>query len=145
MKAIIQRVSRARIEVEDRVISEIGSGLMILLGIRKGDTQTNAQELATKCVNLRIFDDKTGKFNLSLKDVKGAALVASQFTLLADTSRGRRPSFAEAEEPDKAKKLYEAFVSTLNSLGIPTQTGVFGKRMDVSLNNNGPVTIIMEV
>ena len=145
LKAVIQRVSKAKIEVENRAISRINSGLLILLGIRKGDTQANAKELAEKCANLRIFEDKKGKFDLSLKDVKGAALVVSQFTLLADTSRGRRPSFANAEEPGKAKELYEVFISSLNTQGIPTRTGVFGARMDVALNNNGPVTIIMEV
>lgn len=145
MKAVIQRVSGAKIKVSDKVIAEIGSGLMILLGIRRGDTTANAQELAQKCANIRIFEDTNGKFNLSLIDIEGAALVASQFTLLADTSRGRRPSFTDAEEPTRAEKLYNDFIEALNSLGIPTSTGIFGERMHISLNNDGPVTIIMEV
>ena len=145
MKAVIQRVSFARIEVDQSTIAEINSGLMILLGIGKGDTIEQAQVLAEKCANLRIFEDEAGKFNLSLIDTKGAVLVASQFTLFADTSRGRRPSFTDAEEPGKAKHLYENFIGSLLDIGIPTQSGRFGKRMNITLENNGPVTIIMEV
>lgn len=145
MKVVIQRVSTAKIEVNDKVIAEIGNGLMILLGIRKGDTIAKAKDLAEKCANLRIFEDDVGKFNLSLIETNGAALIASQFTLLADTSRGRRPSFIDAEEPEKAKQLYDYFVESLNDIGIITHTGIFGERMNITLNNNGPVTIIMEV
>ena len=144
MKAVIQRVSKAGVTVKDKLVSEIGNGLVILLGIKKGDKEKHAKELAEKCVNLRIFEDNNGKFNLSIKDVNGSVLVVSQFTLLADTSHGRRPSFTEAEGPEEAKKLYEYFISTLNSLGISTKGGVFGEQMLVSLENRGPVTIIME-
>jgi D-tyrosyl-tRNA(Tyr) deacylase len=144
MKAVIQRVSNARVLVDDKTISEIGNGLMILLGIKKGDKKEQVESLAEKCANLRIFEDQNEKFNLSLKDVDGEVLVVSQFTLLADTSRGRRPSFVNAEEPAKAKELYEYFVSTLSSMGIRTKGGVFGERMLVALENRGPVTIVME-
>uniref|UniRef100_A0A7C6EFU3 D-aminoacyl-tRNA deacylase n=1 Tax=candidate division WOR-3 bacterium TaxID=2052148 RepID=A0A7C6EFU3_UNCW3 len=145
MKAVLQRVKKAEVQVKDKKISEIGAGLLILLGVRKGDTEKQTEDLAQMCVNLRIFEDSNGKFNLSLKDVNGEALVVSQFTLLADTSRGRRPSFTDAEEPDKAKRLYEFFIDRLKNFGITTKSGVFGERMLVSLENNGPVTIILEV
>jgi len=144
VKIIIQRVNKAKVTVEEKLISEIGPGILVLLGIKKGDTESQLKQLAQRCVNLRIFEDNNGKSNLSLCDIKGEALVVSQFTLLADTSRGRRPSFTDAEEPEKAKRLYELFISILNHLGTPTKGGVFGERMIVSLENNGPVTIIME-
>jgi D-tyrosyl-tRNA(Tyr) deacylase len=116
-----------------------------LLGIRKGDTEEQARGLAARCRQVRIFEDDDGKFNRSLEDVKGEALVVSQFTLLADTSRGRRPSFTDAEEPDRARVLYEYFMDQLRSMNITTRSGVFGARMNVGLDNDGPVTIIMEV
>lgn len=144
MKAVLQRVKRAEVRVREKVISEINEGLLILLGIKKGDTEEQVKELAQACVNLRIFEDENGKFNLSLMDIGGEILVVSQFTLLADTSRGRRPSFTDAEEPTRAKQLYEGFISELRNIGIPAKSGVFGERMIVSLDNNGPVTIIME-
>ena len=145
MKAVIQRVLNAKIEVANKVVAEISNGLMILLGVRRGDTISNAKKLAEKCAYLRIFEDSDGKFNLSLLDTRGSALVASQFTLLADTSRGRRPSFADAEEPEKAKQLYESFIESLSNIGIRTRSGIFQERMNISMTNNGPVTIIMEV
>jgi D-tyrosyl-tRNA(Tyr) deacylase len=117
---------------------------MILVGVKKGDTTQHATALAQKCAYLRIFEDASGKFNHSLLDVKGSALVVSQFTLCADTSRGRRPSFTEAESPEQAQQLYLHFASTLEELGVPTHRGVFGEHMVVYLENNGPVTIIME-
>ncbi len=126
------------------MVSAIGEGLLILLGVKKGDTEKQAEDLAETCVNLRIFEDSKGKFNLSLKDINGEALVVSQFTLLADTSKGRRPSFTNAEEPVSAKRLYEFFIKKLKNFGISTKSGVFGERMLVSLENNGPVTIILE-
>ncbi|MGB9721920.1 MAG: D-aminoacyl-tRNA deacylase [bacterium] len=144
MKAVLQRVKSAQVRIEERVVSDIGKGLLILLGVKKGDDENKVKDLAETCINLRIFEDTSGKFNLSLKDINGEALVVSQFTLLADTSRGRRPSFANAEEPEKARKLYEFFVETLKVLGISTKSGIFGERMLVSLENNGPVTIILE-
>ncbi|MGQ9465727.1 MAG: D-aminoacyl-tRNA deacylase [bacterium] len=144
MRAVLQRVKRAEVRVGERVISEINEGLLILLGIKKGDSERQIAELAQRCINLRIFEDEHGKFNLSLKDIGGEVLVVSQFTLLADTSRGRRPSFTDAEEPARAKKLYEDFISTLNNIGVTAKSGVFGERMIVSLDNYGPVTVIME-
>jgi D-tyrosyl-tRNA(Tyr) deacylase len=144
MIAVIQRVNRARVTVEDKMISEIGPGLLILLGIRKGDTEDQARGLSQRCANLRIFEDQGGKFNLSLLDLKGHALVVSQFTLLADTTRGRRPSFTDAEAPERAKDLYEFFIEQLKRSGLTVQGGIFGERMVVALDNNGPVTIIME-
>ncbi len=145
MKAVLQRVKRAEVKIGDKLIAEIGEGLLILLGVKRGDTEKQAENLAETCVNLRIFEDSNGKFNLSLKDINGEALVVSQFTLLADTSRGRRPSFTNAEEPESAKRLYEYFIESLKKIGISTKSGVFGERMLVSLANNGPVTIILEV
>jgi D-tyrosyl-tRNA(Tyr) deacylase len=144
VKVVIQRVTAAKVEVNEKLISAIGHGMVILLGVKKNDTEKEAQALAERCAHLRIFEDEKGKFNLSIKDTNGEALVVSQFTLLADTSHGRRPSFTEAEEPGKAKRLYESFISRLNELGIPTQRGIFAERMKVFLENNGPVTIVME-
>ena len=144
MTALIQRVSTAKVSVGAQAISSIDKGMLVLLGIRKGDTEDKARRLAERCSNIRIFEDPNGKFNLSLKDIGGAALVVSQFTLLADTTRGRRPSFTDAEEPGRSKELYEAFIQALIACGISTEAGVFGERMVVSLENNGPVTIILE-
>lgn len=144
MKAVVQRVACSKVTVDGRSVSEIGNGLMILLGIKKGDKDEQVRSLADRCAHLRMFEDRNGKFNLSIKDVHGEALVISQFTLLADVSRGRRPSFTDAEEPAKAKRLYELFISLLNDLGIPTRGGIFGEYMLVSLENRGPVTIILE-
>ena len=144
MITVIQRVTQAKVSVDKQTVSEIGEGMLILLGIRKGDNAEKAQRLAERCTNMRIFEDADGQFNLSLKDIGGEALVVSQFTLLADTSRGRRPSFSHAEEPKKSEQLYNLFVQKLSACGIKTSAGVFGERMLVSLDNNGPVTIIME-
>jgi D-tyrosyl-tRNA(Tyr) deacylase len=144
MVALIQRVSKAQVSVDGRTISGIKEGMLVLLGIRRGDTKDQAVKLAERCVNLRIFEDSGGKFNLSLKDTDGAALVVSQFTLLADTARGRRPSFTDAEEPERSNELYEFFIRAMNDCGTEAMGGVFGARMLVSLDNDGPVTIIME-
>ena len=144
MIALIQRVSKAQVNMDGRTISSINEGMLVLLGVRRGDSKDQAKKLAERCVNLRIFEDEDGKFNLSLKDKNGAALVVSQFTLLADASRGRRPSFTDAEEPVRSKELYEHFIQVMNECGIKTSAGVFGARMSVSLDNEGPVTIIME-
>ncbi len=144
MKVVIQRVDQAKVQVKEKLISEINRGFVILLGVKRGDNDEKARKLAERCANLRVFEDNTGKFNLSIKDIKGEALVVSQFTLLADTSQGRRPSFSDAEEPGKASELYKIFIAALDESGIPTKGGVFGERMLVSLDNNGPVTIIME-
>jgi D-tyrosyl-tRNA(Tyr) deacylase len=144
MIAILQRVLKAKVTVNEKPVSEIGPGLLILLGVRKGDTEDQARGLSQRCANLRIFEDQDGKFNLSILDIKGQALVVSQFTLLADTTRGRRPSFTDAEEPERAKDLYEFFIEQLERAGLVVQDGIFGERMVVALDNNGPVTIIME-
>lgn len=144
MKAVIQRVSRAEVRVGEQRVAHIGRGFLILLGIRKGDTEQQAQQIARKCAELRIFEDENGKFNHSARDVKAEAIVVSQFTLIADTSRGRRPSFTDAEVPDRAEHLYEYFSRALSEQGVPAQRGVFGARMVVSLDNNGPVTIVLE-
>jgi D-tyrosyl-tRNA(Tyr) deacylase len=144
MKAILQRVSSAKVVVNAKTVSEIGNGLLILLGIAKGDTDASAKTVAQKCALLRIFDDEQGKFNLSVIDVSGEALVVSQFTLLADTSTGRRPSFGSAENPERAKVLYNCFIHELESIGVPTKSGIFGERMLVTLENRGPVTIQLE-
>jgi D-tyrosyl-tRNA(Tyr) deacylase len=144
MIALVQRVAEAKVSVGNEIISSIGEGILVLLGIKKGDTEEKSKRLAGRCMHLRIFEDTEGNFNHSLKEIGGSALVVSQFTLLADTSRGRRPSFTDAEEPLRSERLYELFVGTLNTCGITTKTGSFGKRMQVQLVNNGPVTIILE-
>ena len=123
----------------------IGAGLLVLLGVADGDTEAEAERLAGKIARLRIFEDDAGKFDRSLLDTSGAALVVSQFTLIADTARGNRPSFSDAARPEMAEPLYERFSRTLRELGLPVQTGVFGAKMLVSLVNDGPVTIILEV
>jgi D-tyrosyl-tRNA(Tyr) deacylase len=144
MKAVIQRVSQGSVTVNGKTIAEIGQGFVVLLGIAPEDTLSVAEQMADKVVHLRIFEDAQEKMNLSLLDVGGEALVVSQFTLYADTSRGRRPSFIGAAQPDHAEPLVEAFVRMLVERGILTQTGVFGARMEVALVNDGPVTIVME-
>ena len=123
---------------------EIGAGLCVLLGVARGDTAADAERLAAKVANLRIFENEEGKFDRSLLDVSGAALVVSQFTLIADTDRGNRPSFSAAARPEQAQPLYERFCAGLRELGVPVETGVFGARMEVELVNDGPVTIILE-
>ncbi len=144
MRAVIQRVTQASVTVEGKVVAEIGTGLLILLGIAPEDSMGNAEQLADKIAHLRIFEDDEEKMNLSLRDVGGAAIVVSQFTLFADTSRGRRPSFIGAAKPDTAEPLVGSFVKLLAARGIPTQAGVFGAHMDVALVNAGPVTIVMD-
>ena len=126
-------------------VAEIGRGLVILLGVARGDSEAEAERLAGKVVRLRIFEDEAGKFDRSLLDVEGEALVVSQFTLIADTRKGNRPSFTEAAPLDQAEALYEAFCASLASLGVPVARGVFGARMAVEITNDGPVTIILDV
>ena len=145
MKAVIQRVSRGSVTVAGKVVSHIGPGLLILLGIGSADSMAVVEQMAQKIVHLRIFEDQEEKMNLSLLDVKGEALVVSQFTLYADTSRGRRPSFINAAKPDLAEPLVTNFAQQMASLGVPTHMGVFGARMEVELVNDGPVTIVMEI
>ena len=144
MKAVIQRVSRGSARVAGEVVSQIGPGLLILLGIGPADTMAVVEQMAQKIVHLRIFEDEEEKMNLSVLDVKGEALVVSQFTLYADTSRGRRPSFINAAKPDLAEPLVTSFAQQIASLGVPTQMGVFGAHMAVELVNDGPVTIVLE-
>ena len=144
MRAVVQRVSRARVIVEGRVTGEIGAGLMILLGIGRNDAPANATTMAEKTANLRIFEDDEGKMNRSLLDVKGSALVVSQFTLYGDARGQRRPSFVAAAPPDEAKKLYEEFCETLRKLGVTVATGVFKAMMSVESVNEGPVTILLD-
>jgi len=144
MKAVIQRVSEGSVTVAGERIAEIGKGLVILLGIAPEDNPAIAEQLADKIATLRIFEDAEEKMNLSLLDIKGEALVVSQFTLYADTNKGRRPSFIGAAKPDLAEPLVGAFAEMLADRGIPTRTGRFGAQMDVALVNDGPVTIVME-
>jgi len=144
MRAVLQRVSRARVTVDEKVTGEIGAGLMILLGVGKEDTPAIAASLAEKAANLRIFEDAQQKMNLSLLDVKGAALVVSQFTLYGDARGQRRPSFLAAAPPDLAKKLYEDYCESLRRLGITVATGIFQAMMSVELVNEGPVTILLD-
>jgi D-aminoacyl-tRNA deacylase len=144
MRIVLQRVSSGSVTVNGQIIADIGRGLVILLGIGPSDTQEQARSLAEKIAYLRIFDDGQGKMNLSVRDVDGQAIVVSQFTLYADTRRGRRPSFTDAAPPDLARPLCDFFAGQLRSLGIPTQTGEFGALMQVAIHNDGPVTIVIE-
>jgi len=144
MRAVVQRVSRAKVTVDGTVTGEIGAGLMILLGVGKEDDSLVAGAMAEKLVNLRIFEDAAGKMNLSLLDVKGSALVVSQFTLYGDARGQRRPSFLAAAPPELAKKLYEEFCEAVKKLGVPVGTGIFQAMMSVELVNEGPVTILVD-
>ena len=144
MRAVLQRVTEARVEVAGRVAGEIGAGLLVLLGVARDDATDDADYLAEKIINLRVFDDAEGKMNRSLLDVAGAMLVVSQFTLCGDVRRGRRPSYSDAAEPVKANQLYEYFVDRVRGLGLKVETGVFQAMMKVSLTNDGPVTILLD-
>lgn len=145
MRAVIQRARRGQVSVDGQVVGKIAQGLVILLGIGPGDTEANAQALAKKIANLRIFEDDQEKMNLSVLDVKGEALVVSQFTLFADTRRGNRPSYTDAAPPEIASPLVDRFADLLRAHGVPCQTGVFGAHMLVELENDGPVTIWLEL
>lgn len=144
MRAVIQRVSEASVEVSDEVVGEIGTGLLVLLAVAADDTQDDANYLADKIINLRIFADQEDKMNRSLLDTGGAVLAVSQFTLYGDVRRGRRPSYTDAAEPAKANELYEYFVERVRSLYVKVETGVFQAKMKVHLVNDGPVTIMLD-
>ena len=144
MRAVIQRVKSAHVEVAGRILGKIGHGLVLFLGVSRDDTLKDADYLIDKSLNLRIFEDNDGKLNLSLLDVGGEILAISQFTLMADSRQGRRPSFIAAEEPERAKERYLYFVQQLREKGVPVATGEFQARMDVSLINHGPVTILLD-
>jgi len=144
MRAVVQRVTEARVEVAGELAGEIGAGLLVLIGVAHEDTDSDAQYLVDKITNLRIFDDSEGKMNRSLLDTNGSMLVVSQFTLYGDVRRGRRPSYSDAAEPEKANKLYEYFVDRVRRLGLKVETGVFQAMMKVTLTNDGPVTILLD-
>ncbi len=144
MRAVIQRVRSASVTVDGERIADIGGGLVVLLGVAAGDGPGDAAKLARKTAELRIFGDATGRFDLSLLDISGQALVVSQFTLLADTRKGRRPSFTRAAPPEEAEPLVDSFCATLREMGIGVATGRFGARMLVEIQNDGPVTIVLD-
>ena len=145
MRAVVQRVASAEVRVAGEVQGRIGPGLCVLVGVARGDGEEAAARLAGKIARLRVFEDEAGRFDRSLLDVGGAALVVSQFTLVADTAKGNRPSFTEAAPPEEAEPLYLRVVEDLRALGVPVETGVFGARMEVELVNAGPVTIVLDV
>jgi D-tyrosyl-tRNA(Tyr) deacylase len=144
MRAVVQRVRRASVTIGDEVVGRIDRGLVVLLGVARGDTPARAKWLAEKVVGLRVFEDAEGKMNLALADVGGSVLAVSQFTLYGDCSKGRRPSFVEAAPPEEAIPLYERFVDGLKLQGVPVATGRFGADMQVELVNDGPVTLVLE-
>jgi D-aminoacyl-tRNA deacylase len=145
LRAVVQRVSSARVVVDGTVVGEIGAGLCVLLGVARADGEAEAARLAGRIARLRIFENDEGRFDRSLLDVDGEALVVSQFTLIADTAKGNRPSFTDAAPPEQAEPLYERFCAALRELGVGVATGVFGARMLVEIVNDGPVTIVLDV
>ena len=144
MKGLIQRVKRASVTIDNKLYSEIKQGILVLLGVEKGDNEENANKLADKICKLRIFEDEAGKMNKSVQDINGEILVVSQFTLLGDCKKGTRPSFDKAELPQRANELYEYFTNLIREKNIPVKTGEFGAMMDVELINDGPVTFMLE-
>lgn len=144
MKAVIQRVSSADVRVDGHTVGAIGQGILVLLGVVKGDEEQDAARLAEKIIALRIFEDETGRMNRSLRDVRGEMLIVSQFTLAGNCAKGRRPSFDSAAPPDRANQLYEYFIEVVKSSGVPAKTGIFQAMMAVSLVNDGPVTFILD-
>jgi D-tyrosyl-tRNA(Tyr) deacylase len=147
VRAVVQRVAGARVAVGDEVVGEIGPGLCVLLGVARGDEEAAAERLAERIARLRIFENEEGKFDRSVLDAGGAALVVSQFTLIAESRRqkGNRPDFSKAARPEAAEPLYKRFADALRAEGVPVETGVFGARMELSLVNDGPVTIVLDV
>lgn len=144
MRIVLQRVSKASVEVSGETVGAIGKGLLLLVGADSGDDERSAEYLADRCLGLRIFEDEAGKMNLSVLDIGGQLLAVSQFTLSADISKGRRPSFTSAMPPEKAEKLFNFFVGELKKSGLTVNTGKFGAKMDVDLTNDGPVTFVLE-
>jgi D-aminoacyl-tRNA deacylase len=144
MRAVVQRVKQSAVTVDDGVVGDIGPGLLVLLGVADDDRSTDAAFLAEKIAGLRIFEDHAGRMNRSLLDTAGEMLVVSQFTLLADCRKGRRPSFTKAAPPELAKRLYMEFIENVKQIGVSVETGIFGAMMDVSLVNDGPVTLILD-
>jgi D-tyrosyl-tRNA(Tyr) deacylase len=144
LRAVVQRVSEARVEVDGKTVGEIGAGLCVLLGVARDDDAVAAERLAGRVARLRIFENDEGKFDRSVLDAGGSVLVVSNFTLLADTAKGNRPSFSEAAEPAQAELLYESFCVALRELNLSVETGIFGSRMRLELANDGPVTIVFE-
>src|SRR2546421_5957807 len=144
MRAVCQRVGQARVRVAGEIVAEIGPGLCVLLGVGRGDAGDEAARLAGKVTRLRVFPDAAGRFDRSVLETGGEALVVSQFTLLADTAKGNRPSFADAAPPEEAEPVYERFCEELEALGVPVGRGVFGAKMELELVNDGPVTIILD-
>ena len=144
MKALLQRVTKAQVSVENNIVGKIENGLVVLVGVAINDTEQDAQYLVRKITGMRIFSDTNGKFNLSVEDVDGSILAISQFTLLADTRKGRRPGFTDAAPPDSANKLFEYFLNELKSTGLNIQTGIFQTDMLVEIHNDGPVTIMLD-
>ena len=144
MRAVVQRVKSAQVYVDGRLAGKIGNGLLVFIGVGKGDDENDISYMVSKLPDLRIFEDTSGKFNLSLKDLNGEMLIVSQFTLFGDCRKGRRPSFTDAEEPATAKDLYDRLINRLKEQGIPVQTGEFQAKMEVHLVNDGPVTLLLD-
>lgn len=144
MRAVLQRVKRAQVTVAGELVGSIQQGLLVLLGVEQDDTEDDARALADRTIGLRIFDDADGKMNLSVRDIAGSVLVVSQFTLLGDCRKGRRPSFIQAAPPERADELYQLYVATISAQNIPTATGRFRAMMDVELVNDGPVTLLLD-
>ena len=145
MRALIQRVTSASVKVDGEIVGKIGKGFLVFLGIYEEDTEENIEKLTKKIINLRIFNDKNDKMNLSIKDVKGEILLISQFTLCADTRKGNRPSFISAKNPNEANKIYEKTIENIKNEGIIVEKGIFGADMKVELLNDGPVTILLDI
>lgn len=144
MRAVVQRVAKAKVEVSEKVVAEIGPGLAVLLGIASDDTDSDISYMVDKIVHLRIFDDQEGKLNLSLKDVGGRVLLVSQFTLLGDCRKGRRPSYSHAAKAEEAQTLYKCVAEGIKSAGIPVNLGIFQEKMLVEIHNDGPVTVMLD-
>jgi D-aminoacyl-tRNA deacylase len=144
LRAVVQRVAEARVRVGDEIVAEIGPGLCVLVGVARGDEEVDAERLAGRIARLRIFENEEGKFDRSVLDTGRGVLVVSQFTLIADTEKGNRPSFTEAAPPEEAERLYEALIAALRALGGIVETGVFGARMTVEIANDGPVTVLLD-